>query len=168
MVFQSLWGNTGAVARAIAEGLGPDAVAGHTGEIDPVEAAASGLIVVGAPVHAMSLPTAQTLRGVASRPVPAGDLPPDVDQPLIRDWIAQLPERPAHAAAFDTRIKGFVGRGGASTIERLLTGRGCRLVAPSEGFYVTNRRAVHEAASMLREGELQRAAAWGAHLASLL
>lgn len=168
VVFQSLWGNTAAVGRAIAEGLGPQTVVGHTGEITPEQAAESALLVVGAPVHAMTLPTAQTLSGVASRPVGPGDLPPEVDQPLLRDWIAHLPDARLPYVAFDTRVPGFVGRGGASTIERLLTAKGYRIAAKSEGFLVINRRAVHEAASMLREGELRRALEWGTHLAALL
>ena len=35
VVYESLWGNTAAVARAIAEGMGPDARALYTAEAGP-------------------------------------------------------------------------------------------------------------------------------------
>ena len=168
VVFQSLWGNTAAVGRAIAEGLGPDTLVGGTDEITPQETVGASLLVIGAPVHAMSLPTAQTIKGVASRPRHAGDLPPDTEQPLLRDWIAALPEGTTPFTAFDTRDPGFVGRGGVSSIERLMVERGFRILCKSEGFFVVNRRTVHEPASMLREGELERAERWGQRLRATL
>ena len=168
MLYESLWGNTAAVARAIAEGIGPATRVGHTGEITPQEAANAALLVVGAPVHAMSLPTAGSLASVARRARTPGHLRADVDQPLLREWLAELPECTTPAAAFDTRIRGFLGRGGASTIERMLKARGLRLVDKGEGFIVLNQRAVREEGSMLKEGELARAHTWGAHLAQLL
>jgi hypothetical protein len=85
----------------------------------------------------------------------------------MRDWIAALPEAERPSAAFDTRIGGLLGRGGASTLERLLKSRGRRVVVRGEGFLIVNQREVHAAASMLREGELARATEWGVRLASL-
>ncbi len=168
VVFQSLWGNTAAIGRAIAEGLGPHTLVGGTDEITPAEASEASLLVLGAPVHAMSLPTHQTIGGVASRPHHVGDLAPDTDQPLLRDWIDALTEGTLPFVAFDTRVPGFVGRGGASTIERLMAARGFRIHSKSEGFYVVNRRTVHEPASMLREGELERARRWGERLREMV
>ncbi len=167
VVYQSLWGNTAAVARAIAAGLGDDAVVGHTGEITPAQAAGATLLVVGSPVHALSLPTHSSVASVAAREVGPGEIPADVDQPLLKEWLAALPMGTIPAAAFDTRIKGFLGRGGASTIERLLKARGCRIVDKGQGFIVINQREVQESASMLREGELARASQWGEQLAAL-
>lgn len=168
VVYESLWGNTAAVARAIAEGLGPGTIVGSTAEITPDAAAEASLIVVGAPVHAMGLPTASSLASVANRTRWQGEIPADLDHPLMRDWIAALPEAELPAAAFDTRIGGLLGRGGASSLERLLKARGRRIVTRGEGFVIVNQREVHAAASMLREGELTRAAAWGATMASLV
>ena len=168
VVFQSLWGNTAAIGRAIAQGLGPDTLVGGTDEIDPGETADASLLVLGAPVHAMSLPTAQTMKGVASRPLHSGDLPPDTAQPLLREWIAALPERVTLFTSYDTRVPGFVGRGGVSTIERLMIANGGRQLCKSEGFFVVNRRTVHEPASMLREGELERARRWGERIRASL
>jgi len=167
VVYESLWGNTAAVARAIAESIGPGTRVGSTRDITPDVAATATLLVVGSPVHAMNLPTAHSLESVGARRVGPGEIPAEVDQPLMRDWIAELPYGDAPAAAFDTRISGLVGRGGVSALERLLKARGRRLIDRGTGFVVINRREIHQTASMLREGELARASAWGAHLVTL-
>jgi len=167
VVYESLWGNTAAVARAIADSIGPGTRVGSTGEITPEEAASASLLVVGSPVHAMNLPTARSLESVGTRQIGPGQIPADVDHPLMRDWVAELPYSDAPAAAFDTRISGLIGRGGVSALERLLKARGRRLIDKGAGFVVINRREIHEAASMLREGELARASAWGARLVTL-
>ncbi|NTV39827.1 MAG: hypothetical protein HGA51_07715 [Demequinaceae bacterium] len=168
VVYESLWGNTAAIAHAVADGLGPGTRVGSTGDISPEVAATADLLVVGAPVHAMSLPTARSLASVASRTIGADEIAADVDHPLIRDWVAALPYSEGPAAAFDTRITGLIGRGGARSIERLLKGRGRRLATQSGGFVITNRREVLAQASMLRDGELERALEWGALLADLV
>ena len=168
VVYQSLWGNTAAVARAIAQGLGGDVIVGSTSQIAPNEAAEASLLVVGAPVHSMSLPTATSLKSVSTRPIAPGDIAAELDQPLLRDWIAQLAPATEPAVAFDTRMAGFLGRGGTTTIERLLKARDRRIVEKGHGFTIVNQRPAHECASVLREGELARATEWGAHLAVLV
>lgn len=167
MVYQSLWGNTAAVARAIAAGLGPSTRVAHTGEVSPSQVEGLDLLVVGAPVHGMTLPTAQSVTSVGRRATGPGEMPANLKQPLLREWLSAIPRGPLQAAAFDTRVKGFLGRGGTSTIERLLKTQGCQLVTRGEGFIVVSQRAVHESASMLQEGELSRAQAWGAGLREL-
>jgi len=168
VVYESLWGNTAAIAHAIADGLGAGTRVGTTGDISPSVAANASLLVLGAPVHAMSLPTARSLASVASRSTRPGEMLADVDHPLMRKWVAELPYGDAPAAAFDTRISGLLGRGGSSSIARLLKARGRRLVDRSASFIVINRREIHQSASMLREGELVSASEWGARLASLV
>jgi hypothetical protein len=167
VVYESLWGNTAAIAHAIAEGIGPDTRVGHTGEIDPADAVDVGLLVVGAPVHAFNLPTTATKASVATRHVAPGDLAPDLDQPPVRDWIAQISSGMGIAAAFDTRVRGPFGKGGANRIEKLLAEKGFRVLHDAQGFLITNEKNPKEQASMLREGELARAKAWGATLGSL-
>lgn len=167
VVYESLWGNTAAVARAIADSIGPGTRVGSTQEITPEDAASASLLIVGSPVHAMNLPTARSLESVGTRQIGPGQIAADVDHPLMRDWVAELPYSDAPAAAFDTRISGLIGRGGVSALERLLKARGRRLIDRGAGFVVINRREIHETASMLREGELARAAEWGARLATL-
>ncbi|NYI40916.1 hypothetical protein [Demequina lutea] len=155
------------MARAIAESIGPGTRVGSTQEITPDVAASATLLVVGAPVHAMTLPTVRSLDSVGAHPIGPGEVPAEVGHPLMRDWVAELPYSDAPAAAFDTRISGLVGRGGVSALERLLKARGRRLIDRGAGFVVINRREIHQTASLLREGELARASAWGARLATL-
>lgn len=166
VVYESLWGNTAAVARAIADGLGPGTRVGSTGDISPSVAATASLLVVGAPVHSRSIPTLETLASVAARPTGPGDMPADVDHPLTRDWIAELLYSDGEAVAFDTRIAGPAGQGGTNTLERLLKSRGRRVVAEAGAFLVTNYRQIERTPSTLREGELAKAHEWGTRLAT--
>jgi hypothetical protein len=166
VVYESLWGNTAAIAHAIGEGIGEGAVVRHTGEIEPAEAAAAGLLVVGAPVHAFSLPTDSTKKSVADRWVAPGDLEPDLSQPPLKTWLDDLPAASALAAAFDTRVRGPLGHGGASKIEKALTERGYTIAEHSQGFYIINQKKVKAPGSMLRPGEIDRAREWGRLLAS--
>lgn len=165
VVYQSLWGNTAAVARAIAEGIGGEVTVGHTGQVTPEEAAAADLLVVGAPVHALALPTKESLESVAERELGPGEIPAQLDIPLMRDWLGHLPEAHQSAAAFDTRVRGPFGRGGVSGIEKRLKAKGRDVISRGEGFVIINQKSVTEAGSMLREGELARASAWGRDLA---
>lgn len=167
VVYESLWGNTAAIAHAIAEGIGPDTRVAHTGEVDPADAADVALLVVGAPVHAFNLPTVATKASVATRHVAPGDLAPELDQPPVRDWLAQVPSGTGIAAAFDTRVRGPLGKGGASRIEKLLEEKGFRVLHDAQGFLITNEKNPKQPASMLREGELARARAWGATLGAV-
>ncbi len=166
VVYESLWGNTAAIAAAIAEGIGPHARALHTGEVDPGEARAADLLVVGAPVHAFGMPSAASKQSVDQRPVPAGAITPDTHQPTLRSWLEEAPVTDGLAAAFDTRIKGPLGHGGASKIEKLLAARGRVIASPAMGFYVKNDKAPTAPASMLVSGELDRARRWGESLAT--
>ena len=168
VVYESLWGNTAAIAHAIAEGIGPDARVAHTGEVDPSEAQNVDLLVVGAPVHAFGLPTAATKASVATRLLAPGDLAPDLDQPPVRDWLAGVASGTAIAAAFDTRIKGPLGRGGASKIEKLLEQKGFRVAHVAKGFLISNEKNPKGAGTMVRPGELDKAREWGAMLAGLV
>ena len=66
VVYESLWGNTAAVARAIAAGLGPEAQALSTAEATKDIVAGADLIVAGSPLFAFQLPTdkiRETIRG---------------------------------------------------------------------------------------------------------
>jgi len=166
VVYESLWGNTAAIAHAIGEGIGEGTMVRHTGEIDPEEAATARLLVLGAPVHAFSLPSAATKKSVAERRLAPGDMAPDLTQPPLKEWIEALPKGSAVAAAFDTRVRGPLGHGGASKIEKLLVERGYRIADRSQGFYIVNQKNVKAEATMLRPGEIDRAIDWGQLLAT--
>ena len=165
VVYESLWGNTAAIAHAIGEGIGEGTVVGHTGEIDPEEGLNASLLVVGAPVHSFNLPTEASKQAVAERRLAPGDLSPDISQPTLRQWLNALPHGNAVAAAFDTRVKGPLGHGGASRIEKVLAARGYRIADRGRGFLIADTKNVKAAATMLRPGELDRAREWGKLLA---
>ena len=89
VVYESLWGNTAAIARAIAEGIGPEARALSTAEATAAEIAGADLIVAGAPVHAFSLPTEQSRRNAGGN---TGKTPaPDLSHPPMRAWLGTVP-----------------------------------------------------------------------------
>jgi hypothetical protein len=156
VVYESLWGNTAAVAEAIAEGLGEGAAALSTSAADAAALEGVDLIVAGAPLLGFSLPTEQMRSNIASNP---GSGPkPDLSAPSMRAWIAGLPNGGARFAAFETRI--WWSPGSASKhITAALEAKGYRAAAAPEKFLVTGRYGP------LKAGELDRARAWGATLA---
>lgn len=166
VVYESLWGNTSAIAHAIGEGIGEGTLVRHTGQIEPEEAAEAALLVLGAPVHAFNLPSEGTKKSAGARTLAPGDLAPDISQPPLRTWLEGLPTGSAIGAAFDTRVRGPLGLGGASRIEKALAERGYRIADHAQGFYIVNQKNVKAAGSMLREGEVERAREWGRLLAS--
>jgi hypothetical protein len=161
VVYESMYGNTRAIAIDIAAGLS----ATHEVTLVPVNratpelVAAAGLVVAGGPTHVHGMPTGTTRRRAtdAARPGSGLDMDPDADGPGLRSWLAGLSARDGLAASFDTRLSGFALLTGRASqgIARLLTGHGYRLVLPPESFLV-NRQ------NRLFEGETERAYAWGA------
>jgi hypothetical protein len=157
VVYESHWGNTAAVARAIAEGIGPEARTLSTADATPSDVADAVLIVAGAPLLGFRLPTDEMLRNMAST-ADREPVRPDVSHPSMRSWLEALPKGSARAAAFETRIwwsPGSAAKAILSSLEQL----GYRPAAKAEKFIVQGR------AGPLRDGELERAKAWGAMLA---
>lgn len=160
IVYESLWGNTAAVARAIAEGFGPGAQAYATVEAGKDVLADAELIVAGGPVFAFQLSSERTREEIRQNPGP-GAPTPDLSHPSIRAWLNELPAGTAWCAAFDTQVRGPFGKG-APSIAKLLQAKGYRLLAAPEGFIVSGKQGP------LRPGELERAHAWGAQLRQLI
>jgi hypothetical protein len=159
VVYESHWGNTAAVARAIAEGIGKGARAIPTDEAVGPALEGLDLLVAGAPVMALSLPG----EGMRSK-VEADHKAPiaaDVAHPMLRTWLDGLPSGRAKAAAFDTRLR-WTPRGAHKTIESKLRKAGYSVVSKGKGFVVSG------AYGPLRDGELDRARAWGAELAGFV
>src|SRR5512140_1276050 len=84
VVYESLWGNTAAVARAVAAGIGAEARALSTAEATPEALAGADLIVAGGPVLGFKLSSQKMRDGIAKNP-PKGPAP-DLSQPLLRTW----------------------------------------------------------------------------------
>src|SRR5437899_237935 len=109
VVYESMYGNTRAVATAIAEGLR----AFYQVDVAPVGAAApdlvvgADLLVVGGPTHMHGLSRASSRRiAVEAARKPGGpDLDPDAQGQGVREWLDALAnvER-STAASFDTRL----------------------------------------------------------------
>ncbi len=157
VVYESFWGNTAAIAHAIAEGLGSGARALSTTEASGEAVAGADLIVVGAPVLGFQLPTDLMRSSLGTRETKA-PAPPDLSHPSMRSWLRDLPKGRGHSATFETRIWWSLG-GATTAIARGLEQAGYRPVAKRERFIVEG------AYGPLRDGELERARAWGAELA---
>jgi hypothetical protein len=159
VVYESVWGNTAAVARAIAEGFGPDAQAYPTDEV-PQELATADLIVAGSPVFGFSLPT-EAMRENILRSETDAAAPPDLSHPSLRSWLDTLPAGHGRSAAFETRIW-WSPRGATGAIEKRLTQRGYMPISQAQKFVVRDKYGP------LREGELDRAREWGRELKQVI
>ena len=160
VVYESLWGNTAAIARAIAEGIGQGTRAVTTDAAPPEAIADADLIVAGAPVLAFSLPTDAMRDSVASSEVGA-PTPPDLTHPSLRSWLDSLPAGAGTCAAFETRIW-WSPRGATGDIEKRLQRAGRRIVSKSHKFVVKDKYGP------LRDGEVERARQWGVELAQAI
>ena len=124
VVYESLWGNTAEVARAVAEGLGPEARALRTDEVTLADVEDAVLIVAGAPVFGFKLSSEKMREGI--RRSPGRGPAPDLSCPLLRTWLTSLPEGSACVAAFDTQVRGPFGKG-APEIQEASGDQGLRL-----------------------------------------
>jgi flavodoxin-like protein len=165
VVYESIYGNTRAVAEAVAEGLGGAEVlsvheaATYKGTLD--------LLIVGGPTHAHGLASDRSRRVAvdAAQKDDQSHIDPDaMSEPGLRSWLGGLSSAFApHAAAFDTRAdKPRVLTGAASRgIARRLRHQGIDVVSV-ESFVVENSEGP------LVTGEIDRARRWGAELAQSL
>jgi len=165
IVFESLFGNTREIAEAVAEGLGSGAqvVLTQVADAEASLLADADLLVVGGPTHVHGMASERSRVGAVGVAGREGLPEPVTDGPVLRDWFEEIPSgRGRGAAAFDTRIgKSKVLTGSAAgRIVRLL-GRAGYTVVGEESFIVEGT------AGPLREGELDRARAWGRDLAGM-
>lgn len=167
VVYESMYGNTRAIAAAVAEGLRGsyevDLVA--AGRATRALVGGADLLVVGGPthMHGLSRPSSRKAAAEASARPSGPALDPDAGGMGLRTWLEELAAARdgAPAAAFDTRLTGpsaFTGRAGVA-ISRRLRRLGYRQAASPESFLVDKQ-------NHLLPGELQRAAQWGSRLAA--
>ncbi|MDP2183541.1 MAG: flavodoxin [Actinomycetota bacterium] len=159
VVYESLWGNTAAVARAIAEGIGPDARALSTAEGTPETMSDADLVVAGAPILGFNLPTESMRSSIGKDPRHAAQSPPDLSHPSMRAWLGSLPAGHGLGAAFETRIWWSPGSS-ARRIDASLTRAGYSRATAPQRFIVTG------AYGPLKDGEIERARSWGRDLAA--
>lgn len=158
VVYESLWGNTAQVAKAIAEGLGEGARALSTADADTQAVSAADLIVAGAPLLAFNLPTDEVRASILQSPQP-GQPPADGSHPSMRQWLEGIEVTGGRFASFETRIWWSPGSS-AKAIEKRLTDKGLTAIDTAQKFLVTGRYGP------LKEGEISRAREWGRKLAS--
>jgi flavodoxin I len=136
VIYDSVYGNTEKIARAIAEGISVDTRAVRPDEVSPDDMKSIDLLIVGAPTQ-------------GGRPTPP-----------IREFLKKIPAsvvKGNNVAAFDTRISAkWVGIFGyaAGKIAKSLKKMGGNLLANPEAFFVTGTEGP------LKEGEVERAGAW--------
>ena len=143
IVYDSVYGNTEKIARAIAEAITPpdEVKLLRAGEANPSELASIDLLIVGSPTH-------------GGRPTPE-----------VQEFLNKVPKftlQGINVAAFDTRLStrcvaifGYA----AGRIASNLKGKSGNLVASPEGFFVKGKEGP------LKEGELERAASWAKGIA---
>ena len=155
VVYESHWGNTAAIARAIAEGIGEEARVLSTDEATGPALADVDLLVAGAPLMAFHLPSDRMKESIAS----AGSKAPAPSHPFLGTWLETLPPGHGAAVAFETRLRWSPG-GATAAIERGLKRAGYRTGTKAGKFIDSGSYGP------LRDGEVERARRWGAELRS--
>jgi hypothetical protein len=159
VVYESMFGNTEEVARAVAAGL-----SGHVstyvlraGDEMPHLDESVDLVVLGGPTHAFSMTRPETRQDAVRQ-----GAAPAVARRGIREFLGDSRARGWRGpmATFDTRVvkvrhlPGSAARKAAAVARR----QGHQLVADPVSFYVADTRGP------LLSGELQRACEWGDQL----
>ncbi len=171
VVYESMFGNTEEIARAIAEGLRSrlDVQLVEVGSAPRTLPARLDLLVVGGPTHAHGMTDPESRRSSSTK----------TKQPLvsvgigIREWLKALDLGAATvgaptfgAAAFDTRLKGpgVLWGSAAKAADVQLRRIGIRIVAGPESFLIKGPLGpVHD---VVAPGEADRARRWGERLAA--
>lgn len=158
IVVESSFGNTRAIAGAVAEGLGRY----MTVDVRDVDEAPGtidddvDLLVVGGPTQAFGMSRPDTRRAATEQ-----GASPAATRLGIREWLESEPAGIRQVAAFDTRInKAWIPGSAARGIAKRLRALGGTLVARPESFRVT------ATPGPLAAGELDRARRWGEQLAA--
>ncbi len=136
IVYDSMYGNTGKIARAIGGAFTGDVKVLRVSEVNPSELKSIDFLIVGSPTQ-------------GGRPTPA-----------IQDFLNKIPGpslKGINVAAFDTRMStrwvrifGYAAVRIADSLKR----KGGTLIGSPEGFFIEGTKGP------LREEELERAAGW--------
>jgi flavodoxin len=135
VVYDSMYGNTEKIARAIGSAISGEVKVLRPSEVNPAELESIDLLIVGSPTQ-------------GGRPMPA-----------IQGFLNRVSEsiKGVKVAAFDTRystklvgIFGFAAKKIADNLKE----QGAILAAPPEAFFVKGKEGP------LKDGELERAASW--------
>jgi len=141
VVYDSLYGNTEKLARAIGGAIGDEARVVRAGDVSLSELESVDLLVVGSPTQ--------------------GGRPTKATQDLLNK-VSESAVRGVKVAAFDTRVTSrwaAIFGYAAGRIAKSLKRKGGTLVASPEGFFVEGTEGP------LKDGELERADAWAKRIA---
>ena len=138
VVYDSVYGNTEIIARAIGDAIPGEVQVLRVGQVDAGDMKNVDLLILGAPTHG-SLPS-EAMQGLLSR-------------------IGSPAREGARAATFDTRLTWkFLERWGGFAAPKMadtLVEKGWMLVGEPGGFFVKGLKK-----GPLKRGEAERAAAW--------
>jgi hypothetical protein len=157
VVYESFFGNTESIARAVASGLrleGLDAIDRDVSDAHVPSPDGYDLLVVGGPTHAFALSRPRTRDDAVAR---GGDS--NYSDRGLREWLSDIPNQRGTrlAAAFDTRVSKVrrLPMSAARSAAHLLRHHGFALAARPAGFVVL------DVEGPLEQRELERAVAWG-------
>jgi flavodoxin len=147
IVFDSFFGNTEQVARAIGDALASQGEVDvlRVGDVGPEHLSGLDVLIVGSPTRAFS-PSPATKKLVGS--IPSGGLS-GVKVAAFDTRIA-VEDTNSRILRFLVKLFGYA----AGPIARKLEKKGGEVALPAEGFFVQDTEGP------LREGELERAAEW--------
>jgi flavodoxin I len=138
VVYDSVYGNTKAIAQAIGDALSGDVQVLHVDEVNAGDLQTVDLLLIGSPTH--------------------GSLPTEAVQGLI-DKLGPPASEDARVATFDTRLSWiFLERWGGFAAPKMadkLREKGWTLAGTPQGFIVRGLKK-----GPLKRGETDRAAAW--------
>lgn len=160
VIYESIFGNTRAIAQAIVRGLS------HQVQVREVQLPAlgpaadildAGLVVLGGPTHTFGMSRPDSRQAVAKEHrdhcEQAGG---------IREWLEALIDETSgrSVVVFDTRLSSFRYIPGSAAREAadMLRAKGITLIDDPHSFYVDGSEGP------LHPGELERAEEWGRHL----
>ncbi len=136
IVYDSQFGNTERIAKAIGDAIGGEIQVVRPGEVSSTELESMDLVIVGSPTQ-------------GGRPLKA-----------TQEFLGRIPTdalKNVRVASFDTRLKTrlvkIFGYAAGRITDGLVDKGGC-LAVPPEGFFVKGGKGP------LDEGELERAATW--------
>jgi flavodoxin len=141
VVYDSVYGNTEIVARAIGDAIGAEVPVLRLDQVQVSDVESADLLVIGSPTH--------------------GSMATEAMQGLVAKIGAPAREG-ARLATFDTRLTwGFLRRYGyaADKIEDALKAKGWTVAGDQGGFFVRGLRK-----GPLKKGEVERATAWATEL----
>ncbi|MFJ2298033.1 flavodoxin family protein [Oerskovia paurometabola] len=160
VIYESIFGNTQAIAQAIARGLSPHIPVREVqlpSFFPARDILDAELVVLGGPTHTFGMSRPDSRREAARRHPDHGERAGG-----IREWLAALADEAVgrSVVVFDTRLSSFRYTPGSAAGEASehLQEKGATLVDDPHSFYVDGDEGP------LHAGELERAEEWGGRL----